>query len=90
MDIKKQNEPHGALTKDSVSDYLRRADVGSIVAFSMSGKAVSGVIKAKADTEVTIETKNGTVFGNVPYTDVLWVKTGNRWPRWVFDLLKKK
>lgn len=90
MDINKQNEPHGTLPKDSVSDYLRRADVGSIVAFSMSGKTVSGVIKAKTDTEVTIETKNGTVFDNVPYTDVLWVKTGNRWPRWVFDLLKKK
>ena len=34
-----------------------------------------------------VETSYGAV-SVIPFEDVLWVRTGNRWPRGVYNMLK--
>jgi len=46
----------------------------------MSGKFIS-----LENGKVTVESKKGTVFKLNP-ENIIWVKTGERWPKWVFNL----
>ena len=74
-------------------DYLENATEGTLVAFTrgknkdvaMSGKFV----EFNSDGKVLVESKLGTVFRLNP-ENIIWVKTGTRWPRWVFSLFSKK
>lgn len=83
-------------TKD---DYIVDAEEGVIVAFRLNFKAKSGVKLTKVisgkilennqeDEQYVIETRNGLKYG-VPYSAVVWVKTGNRWPKGVYEEMKK-
>ena len=84
-------------TKNTTQQYLENAEIGVIVAFRVKLKGVtqtlSGMLVEKATGDkvrvATIKTKNGTSFV-VDYYDIIWVKTGERWPRWIFEELKKK
>ena len=86
--------------KTTTLEYLETIELGAIVAFkaeirgierALSGKLINRTIEREpgGDRIAIIETKNGSTF-HVDFNDVIWVKTGDRWPRWVFDELKKK
>lgn len=80
-------------------NYVESAKVGTIVAFRLlfeakSGakltKVISGMIK-KNDTEkefYVTETRNGLEYVT-PYKSIVWVKTGDRWPRGVYEEMKQ-
>jgi hypothetical protein len=81
------------------NDYIRNAEEGLIVAFRLnfenkSGlkltKVISGkIIENNKDDEIyVIETRNGLKYG-VPYAAVLWVKTGGRWPKGIYEEMKQ-
>jgi hypothetical protein len=83
-------------TKD---DYIVDAEVGVVVAFRLNfrskskvklTKVISGKILENNQENETyvIETRNGLKYG-VPYKAVVWVKTGNRWPKGVYDEMKR-
>ena len=84
--------------KNTTLEYLKNAELGStIVAFrteikgvarTLSGKLIARTLVGAPDL-MLIETKNGSQF-EVDSNDIIWVKTGDRWPRWVFEELKKK
>lgn len=70
--------------------YVENAEVGTLVAFRLSsGKVKSAkVIKRSAKNRMLkVETSYGATYV-VPYEDVVWVRTGKRWPRGVYNLLK--
>jgi hypothetical protein len=80
-------------------DYITNAEVGLIVAFRLNfeakskvklTKVISGQIveNNKEDEMYVVETKNKLKYG-VPYSSVVWVKTGGRWPKGVYDEMKK-
>lgn len=75
------------------SEYFIQTELGVIVAFKAkaNGKDVtlSGKLVERNGDVATVTTKNGTNF-KIKKEDVVWVRTGARWPRWVFDELKKK
>lgn len=73
-------------SKQTKNDYIKRIKVGSIIAFKVGNKAISGKIK-QIGSNFLVETKNGKTFV-IQKEDILWVKTGNRWPRFVFEMLK--
>lgn len=84
--------------KNSTLEYLESAEPGAIVAFhaiikgverTLSGKLTGKAEGADGARKAVIETKNGSMF-TVGFNDIIWVKTGVRWPRWVFEELKKK
>lgn len=89
-----------ATKKNTTLDYLESAEIGSIVAFNTVIKGVERTLSGKLIDRITerepngnriavIETKNGSTF-EIDHENVIWVKTGDRWPRWVFEQLKKK
>jgi hypothetical protein len=70
--------------------YVSNAEIGTLIAFKQkSGKVNSAKIVGKDDDSKMLkaETKYGAKF-DVKYSDVIWVKTGARWPKGVYRLLK--
>ena len=69
-------------------DYLNNAEVGTLVAFKRNSSkdiAMSGKFVSFENGKVTVESKKGTLFKLNP-ENIIWVKTGERWPKWVFNL----
>ena len=76
----------------TTADYLSNIEPGTLVAFKRSNKkdlAMSGKFVSFVGGKVIIETKKGTQFRINP-ENIIWVKTGARWPKWVFALFNKK
>lgn len=71
--------------------YIDSATVGQLVAFRVdeTGKCLSGMIKEihKNDTFL-VETKSGVSF-MIHRSRIVWVKTGERWPKFVFEAFRK-
>lgn len=70
--------------------YIENIDIGTIVAFRLSnGKAKSAKVTRKStkNRKLKVETDYGAEY-IISYDDVIWVRTGKRWPRGVYQLLK--
>jgi hypothetical protein len=83
-------EPVDRMIKESL--YIAEAKKGTHVAFKsgkneriVSAKVVSNNIGKRT---LQVQTIRGKTI-SVPYENVLWVKTGKRWPRGVYELLKR-
>lgn len=83
----------------SKGDYITSANPGLIVAFRLNfesrqqvklTKVISGKIVSneQEDGMLVVETRNGLQYG-VPYDSVVWVKTGERWPKGVYEEMKR-
>lgn len=83
----------------SKDEYIANAEPGLLVAFRLNFTANSGVrltkvisgkiIENDKDQEMyAVETRNGLKYG-VPYSAIVWVKTGNRWPKGVYQEMKQ-
>lgn len=73
-------------------DYAKDVSAGTIIAFKVMLGGKQRVLSAKVNGKnqtglLLVETKNGSKYRVGP-DDVVWVKTGLRWPRWVLELLK--
>lgn len=74
--------------KSQKEEYLRNATLGALIAFKVNDKkALSGKIVEINEFGFVAKTKNGIKF-NVLKHHVLWVKTGDRWPKGVYLALK--
>lgn len=69
--------------------YLNTAEIGTLVAFAYNGGAKSAKIinRSVKDKKLEVETEYG-VRMTIDYDDVLWIKTGTRWPKGIYNLLK--
>lgn len=71
-------------------EYVERVGSGTLIAFRLpTGKVISAKIKRKSTKGkiLQVETSYGAEH-LVPFEDVIWVRTGKRWPRGVYNLLK--
>lgn len=72
-------------------DYLSTVEPGTLVAFTRNSAkriAMSGKLVSIENGKVKVESKKGTLF-KLNIENIIWVKTGDRWPRWVFALFNK-
>lgn len=69
--------------------YLDTAELGTLVAFAYKGGAKSAKIinRSTKDKKLEVETEYGAKL-TISYEDVLWIKTGTRWPKGIYNLLK--
>lgn len=71
-------------------DYVDAVEVGMLIAFKVSEtKAISAKVKKRStqNRKLLVETQYGVEY-KISFDDVIWVKTGKRWPRGVYSLLK--
>lgn len=83
-------------TEKTRSDYVNKLAVGQIIAFDLTeGKAMSAKVTdivRSADENIKFvlcESKKGTKY-KVPASKIIWVKTGKRFPGYVYDKLVKR
>lgn len=83
----------------SRKEYIENAVEGLIVAFRINftskksiplKKTISGKIISnnKEENVLVVETRNSLQYA-VPYDSVIWVKTGERWPKGVYAEMKQ-
>ena len=75
---------------DGSCKYLDDLLPGTIVAFrkpDLSVKSAKVLRKSTKDKKLMVQMKFGTN-KIINFSDVIWVKTTERWPKWVFNLLK--
>lgn len=72
-------------------DRINNAPIGTLIAFYEPGTSKANTAKItnrnKKKGLIKCETQYGKEF-IVPFDNIMWVKTGNRWPRGVYQLLK--
>lgn len=72
--------------------YIEECKEGTLIAFRLSnGKIKTGKItkRNKNNQKLKVETEYGAIFV-LEFKDVLWVKSNGRWPKGIYNLLKKK
>ena len=70
--------------------YIENIEIGTLVAFRLSsGKVKSAKVMRKStkNRKLKLETDYGAEY-IASYDDIVWVRTGKRWPRGVHKLLK--
>ena len=75
---------------DDKNDRIQNAPIGTIVAFKApEGRIRSAKIKLRstAKRRLLVCTEYDAEY-NISYDDVIWVKSGKRWPKGVYNLLK--
>ena len=78
------------INMEAKKHYIEQAPIGALMAFKLSsGKVKSAKItnKSSKNRKLKLETEYGAVYV-VSYDDVIWVRTGLRWPSGVYKLLK--
>lgn len=76
------------VNKKSKQEYIENAKVGTIIAFKVNNaKTLSGKIEEIRKFDFLVCTKTGVRF-TVRKKNVIWVKTGQRWPKAVYLALK--
>ena len=89
---KVENESAGVRNVDMEQKmhYIENIEIGTIVAFKLSNgkvKSAKVVKKSTKNRKLKLETDYGAEY-IVPYESVVWVRTGKRWPKGVYNLLK--
>lgn len=83
------NKPH-EINMEQKMHYVEGIEIGALVAFRLSnGKVKSARVirKSTKNRKLKLETEYGAVY-IVSYEDIVWVRTGKRWPKGVYRLLK--
>ena len=91
-EVKVENESAGVRNFDMEQKmhYVENIEIGTIVAFKLSNgkvKSAKVVKKSTKNRKLKLETDYGAEY-IVPYENVIWVRTGKRWPKGVYNLLK--
>lgn len=91
-DMKTNPEGSQKVTKTTL-EYLKTAEPGTLIAFTRGSEkkiAMSGkFIGIEENGKIAVESKKGTIFKLNP-SNIIWVKTGWRWPRWVFEMFNNR
>ena len=93
VEVENKDENESASVKINMEQkmsYIENIDIGTIIAFRLSnGKVKSAKVTRKStkNRKLKLETDYGAEY-IISYEDVVWVRTGKRWPRGVYKLLK--
>ena len=71
-------------------DFIENVKIGTLVAFRLqNGKVKSAKVEKRStkNRKLKLVTSYGAEY-IVPYESIIWVRTGTRWPKGVYNLLK--
>lgn len=75
---------------DDKNNRIQNAPIGTIVAFKAPGGRIRSAkikLRSTANRRLMVCTEYDAEY-NISYDDVIWVKSGKRWPKGVYNLLK--
>lgn len=86
--VKEEKKSTNNIDEQKLS-YIERAEAGTIIACTINGKVKSAKIVKRSTKKrcFMVETAYGAQHV-VSYENVVWVRTGNKWPRGVYRALK--
>lgn len=90
VEVTVKDEKQVASVDEQKMQYIESAQVGTLVAFRLpDGRVKSAKIikRSTSNRRFCVETSYGSQ-SIISFDDVVWVRTGKRWPRGVFNLLK--
>lgn len=91
VEVKDENESASVkVNMEQKMSYIENINIGTIVAFRLSNgkvKSAKVVRKSTKNRKLKLETDYGAEY-IISYDDVIWVRTGKRWPKGVYKLLK--
>lgn len=90
VEIETKEEKSVNINMEQKQKYLDNIQVGALVAFKVSetkAKSAKVIKKSTKSRKLMVETSYGATHV-IPFEDVLWVRTGARWPRGVYNMLK--
>lgn len=82
--------PANKVNTEQKQKYLNNIQIGTIVAFKLSdnkAKSAKVIKKSTKNRKLQVETSYGAQY-IIPFENVIWVKTGSRWPKGVYNMLK--
>lgn len=85
-----ENETTVKVDMEQKMSYVENINIGTIVAFRLSNgkvKSAKVVRKSTKNRKLKLETDYGAEY-IISFDDVIWVRTGKRWPKGVYKLLK--
>lgn len=88
--VSNKKQAAASIDMEQKMPYIEQAAIGTIIAFRLpNGKVKSAKIikKSTKNRRFMVETEYNAQYV-VDYDNVVWVRTGNRWPRGVYKLLK--
>lgn len=88
VEINEENSTN--INVEQKQKYLDNIQIGTLVAFKISeekAKSAKVIRKSTKSRKLQVETSYGAIY-TIPFEDVLWVRTGKRWPRGVYNMLK--
>jgi len=86
----KEETPISKVSVEQKMSYIENIKIGTIVAFKLSdnkAKSAKVVKKSTKNRKLQVETSYGAQYV-IPFENVIWVKTGARWPKGVYRMLK--
>ena len=89
-DLDKPEEAEVKMDIKGKMEYVNNVSIGTLVAFNAPDNRVRSAKVIKKSTKkrkLMVETEYGASF-IISFDDVRWVKTGSRWPRGVYNMLK--
>lgn len=90
VEIETKEEKSVNINMEQKQKYLDNIQIGALVAFKVSeikAKSAKVIKKSTKSRKLMVETSYGATF-TIPFEDVLWVRTGKRWPRGIYNMLK--
>ena len=84
------NQITGLESDNDKNDRIQNAPIGTIVAFKAPGGRIRSAkikLRSTANRRLLVCTEYDAEY-NISYDDVIWVKSGKRWPKGVYNLLK--
>ena len=84
------NQISGLESDNDKNDRIQNAPIGTIVAFKAPGGRIRSAkikLRSTANRRLMVCTEYDAEY-NISYDDVIWVKSGKRWPKGVYNLLK--
>lgn len=87
-EVKRENSV--SINMEQKQKYLDNIQIGALVAFKVSetkAKSAKVIKMSTKSRKLMVETSYGATHV-IPFEDVLWVRTGARWPRGVYNMLK--
>lgn len=84
------NQISGLESDNDKNDRIQNSPIGTIVAFKAPGGRIRSAkikLRSTANRRLLVCTEYDAEY-NISYDDVIWVKSGKRWPKGVYNLLK--